>query len=720
MKAAGTSGAMPSRKARGESAAFLNRELSWIEFNQRVLEQAEDAGLPPLERLKFAAISASNADEFFMVRVGGLKQLQRQGEEHPDPAGLTPSEQLTRISTRMHELVERQHAVLAKEIEPLLREGGIRRLGMAELNAAQLRHVEAFYGDSIFPVISPVAVAAGEEFPLLAGLGIALHVRLEAAAGETEARHALVAVPKGLARFLALPGEGGFTYVLLEEVIRAQIGSLFPGVKVLDCAAFRITRNADMGVREELAGDLLDQMREVLTERQESDCVRLEIEKRASPEALAFLRAALRVDAGDVYRVPGPLDLAAFFRLASLSGYDALRIEPWAPQAVPEAPAAEPMFEVLKRGNLLLVHPYESYDPVLRLLQEAAEDPGVLAIKQVLYRVSDNSPVVAALMRAAERGKHVTALIELKARFDEARNIDWADALARAGAQVIYGVKGYKTHAKVCVVVRREPAGVVRYVHYGTGNYNEKSARLYSDASFLTCEEDYGADASVFFNTITGYSQQVKFRKIEAAPLGIRPRLLELIEAEAERRRQGEAAEIEAKMNSLADPELIEALYRASQAGVKIRLNVRGICCLRPGVKGRSENIRVVSVVDRYLEHARIFKFHNGGDPKLFIASADWMPRNLDRRIELMVPVEDRACAEKLAGVLKTCLADTKQAWRLQAGGGYERIRPDSRHAAVRAQEEFQRQAEARAAAAVQQQVPVFEPQRPAEPKKQG
>ncbi len=338
----------------------------------------------------------------------------------------------------------------------------------------------------------------------------------------------------------------------------------------------------------------------------------------------------------------------------------------------------------------------------------------------MLYRVSDNSPVVAALMRAAERGKHVTALIELKARFDEARNIDWADALARAGAQVIYGVKGYKTHAKVCVVVRREPGGVVRYVHYGTGNYNEKTARLYSDISFLTCEEDYGADASVFFNTITGYSQLAKFRKIEAAPLGIRPRLLERIEAEAERSRQGEPAEIKAKMNSLVDPELIEALYRASQAGVKIRLNIRGICCLRPGVKGLSERIRVTGIVDRYLEHARIFRFHNGGNPLRFIASADWMPRNLDRRIELMIPVEDRTGAEKLDDILQTCLADTTQSWRLMASGKWERRRPEGKRAAVRAQEAFQRRAEERAAAAEQQQAPVFEPQRPAEQKKGG
>ena len=710
---------MAKDKKSKEEALFLNRELSWIEFNFRVMQQAEDAALPPLERLKFAAITASNADEFFMVRVGGLKMLQRQGEERPDPAGLSPSEQLAEISARMRELVERQHACLAKEIEPALRKGGLRRLRMEELNAAQLRHAEALFEDSIFPVVTPVAVSLDGDFPLLAGLGLALYVRLEGAPEEGGSRHAIVAVPKGLARFLTLPGEAGFSCVLIEEVIRAHVGSLFPGVNVLECAAFRITRNADMGVREDLAGDLLAQMREVLVERKESDCVRLELEKRASKEAQAFLRAALEVEESDVYAVPGPLDLAAFFRLANLAGYDALKIEPWAPQAVPEAPPAESAFAVLKRGNLLLFHPYESYDFVLRLLQEAADDPNVLAIKQVLYRVSDNSPVVAALMRAAERGKHVTALIELKARFDEARNIDWADALARAGAQVIYGVRGYKTHAKVCVVVRREPEGVVRYVHYGTGNYNEKSARLYSDVSFMTSLEDYGADASAFFNALTGYSQLAKFRKIETAPTGIRPRLLELIAAETERSRQGEEAGLEAKMNSLADPELIEALYKASQAGVKIRLNVRGICCLRPGVKGLSETLSVVSVVDRYLEHARIIRFHNGGAPKLFISSADWMPRNLDRRIELMVPVEDPPGAEKLAQILETCLADTKQAWTLRPDGSYERRQPDAKHPALRCQEEFQRRAAARAAEAAQQQAPTFEPLRPAEQKKQ-
>ena len=701
-------------------AKFLNRELSWIAFNFRVLEQAEDVSLPPLERLKFLAITASNADEFFMVRVGGLKLLQREGKLKPEPSGLTPAQQLAKISERMHEMVERQHKALANKIEPQLRKGGIRWLQMEELSSAQFHHVEAIFDDAIFPVITPIAVSAEDEFPLLPGLGITLHVRLEPASGETGCRHALIAVPRGLARFIVLPSEEDHSYILLEEVIFAFVDRLFPGVEVRECVAFRISRNADMSVREDLAGDLLEQMREVLTERKESDCVRLELEQRASAESKTFLQQALQVEENDIYLSPGPLDLAAFYRLANWPGHDALKVDEWLPQPVPDVSPNELMFDVLKRQNLLLWHPYETYDPVLRFIQEAADDPDVLAIKQVLYRVSDNSPVVAALIHAAERGKHVTALIELKARFDEARNIDWADALTRAGAQVIYGVKGYKTHAKICVVIRREPEGVMRYVHFGTGNYNEKTARQYSDISFMTSEEDYGVDASTFFNTITGYSQMVKYRKIDSAPLGIRPRLTELVEAETERSLQGEPAAIDAKMNSLVDPRLIEALYRASQAGVKIQLNVRGICCLRPGVKGLSENIRVISIVDRFLEHARIFRFHNGGAPRFFIASADWMPRNLDRRIELMVPIQDRAAMEKLSQILKICLGDTSQSWRLNSRGHYERRRRDSRQSGLRAQSVFQLHAEAVAAelAATRRQSPVFEPQRPAESKK--
>lgn len=708
-----------SKKAKFAGPRFLNRELSWIEFNFRVLGEAEDKRLPPLERLNFLAITASNEDEFFMVRVGGLKMLQWAGEARPDPAGLSPNQQLKLISERMHHLLIRQYQCWNNELEPALQTAGIRRLQIGELTAPQLRHIEQLFENEIFPVLSPMALDDEEPFPLLGGLGITMYVQLAPEDAAGAARHAVLAVPKGLARFVALPAEGdGFLYVLLEDIIRQYVGRFFPGVEVLECAAFRITRNADMRVREDRAGDLLARMREVLTERKESECVRLEIERGASAAAKRFLRKALGLSQADIYEVPGPLDLSAFFRIASLSGFENLKTKAWISQASPDIPEDENMFNILQRRNVVLFHPYETYEPVIKLLQDAADDPNVLAIKQVLYRVSDKSPVVQALMRAAERGKHVTVLVELKARFDEARNIDWAVALEQVGAQVIYGVKGYKTHAKICVVVRREPSGVTRYVHFGTGNYNEKSAGIYSDVSFMTCEDDYGADASVFFNTITGYSQQAKFNKIEAAPHGLRPRLLELIENEVERHRQGEPAHIYAKMNSLVDVELIEALYKAGRAGVKIRLNVRGICCLRPGVKGLSDNISVISIVGHYLEHARIFEFRNGGTPLLFISSADWMPRNLDRRVELLVPVEDAKGREKLSYILKTCLADTQQAHHLLPDGRYERVQPDAKHHPLNSQEFFQHRAEECAEAFKQQPLPLFEPQRASKTKK--
>jgi polyphosphate kinase len=483
--------------------------------------------------------------------------LKAQGTERPDPAGLTPTEQLALIAERMRELVERQHACLQKEIEPALRKGGIRRLGLDELNAAQRRHVEAVFEDSIYPVVTPLAVAPDREFPLLAGLGLVLCVRLDGTPEEPGPRHALVAVPKNLPRFLTLPGETGFAYVLLEEVVRAHVGRLFPDVPVRECAAFRITRNADLGVREDLAGDLMAQMREVLVERKESDCVRLEIERSASPEAREFLRAALGVEAADVYAIPGPLDLAALSRLANLSGFDALKIEPWAPQAVPEAPAAESIFAVLKRGNLLLFHPYESYDPVLRLVQEAADDPNVLAIKQVLYRVSDNSPVVAALMRAAERGKHVYGADRAQGalrRSAEHRLGRRLGARRRAGDLRREGLQDARED------LRGGAAGAgrrraLRTCTSAPATTTRKARACIPTRASSRARKTTAPTPRRSSNAITGYAQLGKFRKLEAAPLGIRPRLLELIGGEAERSRQGEAAGIEAKMNSLEDPD---------------------------------------------------------------------------------------------------------------------------------------------------------------------
>jgi len=455
-------------------------------------------------------------------------------------------------------------------------------------------------------------------------------------------------------------------------------------------------------------------MKEVLRERRQSACVRLEIGRAMSAPMREFFEAALKVNDETIYPVPGPLDLAACSSLANMGGFDHLKIEPWPPQPSPDVRETDSMFDVIAKKNVLLFHPYDSFEPVARLADQAADDPDVLAIKQILYRTSRDSPIIAALARAAQKGKHVTVLVELKARFDEARNIEWATALEEAGVQVIYGLRGLKVHAKLCIVVRREPTGIRRYLHFGTGNYNEITAQLYSDVSFLTCDPDYGADASAFFNTITGYSQPVKYRKVEAAPLGLRERLLALIDGERQRAAQKQPARILAKLNSLVDAEIIKALYAASKAGVKIQLNVRGICCLRPGVAGLSENITVTSILDRFLEHARIFYFHHGGEGLVFISSADWMPRNLDRRVELLVPVEDDASRARLISILETSLGDNLQARRMLPDGRYERVKPGGKARPLRSQEAFYRQACEAAAQAKQRQLQTFEPQLPA------
>ncbi len=605
-----------------------------------------------------------------------------------------------------------QYECLAREIEPGLVRAGIKRLRTAELNARQRQHLETVFTQQVFPVLTPVAVESPRDFPLLTGLTIQLAVRL-APEGETgrKYRYAIVPVPRGLARFVTVPAEGRYEYLLLEDLVTLFLDALFPGEAIVESVPFRLTRNADMSVREDQAGDLLQRMKEVLHARKQSDCVRLELARTPTPPLLTFLKRALRVAAPDVFVTDGPLDLAAFTALAGLSGFEAWKVEPWQPQPSPDVRADESMFTVLARRDLLLHHPYESFEPVVRLVNQAADDPDVLAIKQILYRTSRHSPIIAALARAAQKGKQVTAVVELKARFDEARNIEWAQALEQAGVQVIYGLRRLKVHAKLCLIIRREAAGIRRYCHFGTGNYNELTAQLYSDISFLTSDGDYGADASTFFNTITGYSQPVKYRKLDAAPLTLRSRLLDLIEAERRRCQQKQPAQIRAKLNSLVDPEIIFALYRAAQAGVKIELCVRGICCLQPGVPKLSENIRVISIVDRFLEHARIFQFRHGGEERVFLSSADWMPRNLDRRVELLVPVETPALRDRLIGILDATFQDNVKARQMRADGRYERVTPAGKR---RSQEWFYRQAREAAEQAQRNEYKVFEPQRPA------
>jgi polyphosphate kinase len=702
---------------------FINREMSWLEFNQRVLDQAWNKNVPLLERLKFLAITSSNLDEFFMVRVGGL-QLQREAAvASTDPSGMSVVEQLAAVHERTTRMIEDQYACYLNEIEPALLEHGIERV---RLGKAGVRHREAadrIFQEEIFPVLSPMAIHASDDLPLLVNHALYVCVQVaipkqqrEAANDPAEYRFAVIPLGRALPRILTLPAERGFCFALLEDVVSCFASSFFSGEEILSTASFRISRNADVSLQEDSAADLLHGMKELLQQRKTADCVRLEVDARAREEMIRFLQESLKITERETIRSSDPLDLSAFMQLNGLEGFDHLRDTPWNPQRSPLIDPTQSMFSTIAERDVLLSHPYESFGPVVRLVEEAAEDPDVLAIKQTLYRTSRNSPIVAALRRAAERGKYVTAIVELKARFDEARNIEWAQELEEAQVQVIYGVKHLKTHAKVCIIVRREPRGIVRYLHFGTGNYNESTARMYGDISYFTCSDELGTDASAFFNAITGYSQPQQYHALEAAPIGLRKKLLGLIDAEIERKKQGQRAQITAKLNALADPALIEALYRASQAGVTVRLNIRGVCCLRPGVPGLSENITVVSIVDRILEHARLVYFYHGGDELAFISSADWMPRNLDRRVELLVPVADVVCKRRLTAMLDLYFRDTTNSWQLQPDGTYVR-RSDQGPTRVRAQETLFNDALDAIKHAEQKRRTVFEPHQPASSK---
>ena len=649
---------------------FVNRELSWLEFNQRVLDEARDSALPLLERLNFLAITASNLDEFFMVRVGGLQLIAESGLTRRDPAGWTARQQLDAIARRVQRMTGEQYACYAESLEPGLADAGIARVRPAEMSAEQRRHMQQVFEETMYPLATPMRVDGLGKFPLLRSGALHIAVRLKPAADTP--RRPLVAViplPPQMSRILAVPSEHGFAYTLAEDVMRMFVRRFFPNDPVTEVAPFRITRNADLEAREDFTEDFRAEMQAVLDRRRQGDCVRLEISAGCSKRLLNFFQKALGVGDAQVFQVPGPINLADLSGLTGLEGFDTLRYKPWSPQPSPKIDPGSPMFDQLAQRDILLLHPYESFEPVLRFINEAAKDPQVLAIKQTLYRTSSESPVISALQAAAEKGKAVTVVVELKARFDEARNIERARELEKAGAQVIYGVKGLKTHSKICMAVRREPQGLMRYLHLGTGNYNEKTARIYSDISLFTCHPDFGADASAFFNAVCGYSEPGEFLKFSVAPFNLRDTLLDLIRAETERCRQGQKAAITAKVNSLVDPELIEALCAASQAGVKVRLNVRGICCLKPGVKGVSENVSIISIVDRFLEHARIFSFHAGGEKKVYISSADWMPRNLDRRVELMIPVEDPTCRAEALAILDTASRTRSRPGALQKTG---------------------------------------------------
>ncbi len=693
---------------------YINRELSWLEFNIRVLEEAEDEQIPLLERAKFLAITGSNLDEFFMVRVGSLHQLVAEGVTRSDPAGMSPTSQLSAISKKVRSLVIRQYECYKKISQALSAEKVI-CLHQQSLNQRQSIHIQQLFESEIYPMVTPMAVDPDSQLPMLKNLGINCIVRLSPKSKRMRPRFAIVPVGNSPDRFIGVPQEQGHRFVLLEEVVCRHIGYLFAGEDIVECVPFRITRNADMAVREDYASDLLLQMEEVLDQRKESDCVRLEIHDSVSSVTLSFLKKVLKVSEHDIYHLPGPLQLSDLMRLHSIPGYEHLRYESWSPQSSPQVDLRTSIFATLKQHSVLLNHPYDSFEPVIQLLQQAADDPDVLAIKQILYRTSKHSPIIEALINAAQRGKYVTVIVELKARFDEARNIEWAKELEQSGIQVVYGVKGLKTHAKLMLIVRREPEGIVRYLHFGTGNYNESTARMYSDISYMTKDEKLAADASAFFNSITGYSQPKSFHKLVAAPLGLREELLGMIANEIERKRHGQKALIMAKMNSLVDVKLIDALYEASREGVQILLNIRGICCLRPGVKDMSENITVTSIIDRFLEHARIFYFYHGGEEKTFITSADWMPRNLDRRVELMVPVTEPELKNQLIDILRVNFDDTAKARKLMPDGQYVRVKPAGRRKPLRSQQQQYQRSVDSVKKMRQRRKTVFEPHLPPE-----
>ncbi|HEY2743183.1 MAG TPA: polyphosphate kinase 1 [Polyangia bacterium] len=667
-----------------EPRLFLNRELSWLAFNERVLEEARDASLPLYERLKFIGIVSSNFDEFFMIRVAGLKQqiLGKVSETAAD--GMTASEQLAAISEKVHALVAEQDRIWREELQPKMAAANIAIVTPDAFTAEQRAFARNHFTVSVFPALTPLAVDPGHPFPHLRNRSLNIAVILAKSHGRRRTRVpkeqllAVVQVPMVLGRLVRLPSEPGKqAFALLGDVISAYVGDLFPGYEVRQTARFRVTRNSDLLVDEEESEDLLTSIQEELRRRELGATVRLELSAAASADVEKLLAEALKVEAVDIYRVTSPLQLQDLMALEKLDGRAELRVEPLVP-VVPTAlrDTEVPIFDVIKKSDLLLHHPYESYDPVVRFIDEAADDPNVLALKMTLYRTSGgDSPFVRALSRATQNGKQATVLVEIKARFDEANNIAWARRLEENGVHVVYGLIGYKTHCKVSLVVRREGDAIRRYVHIGTGNYHPTTARQYTDLSYLTTRPEIAEDASALFNMLTGYCEPPHWKRLAVAPFDLQAQVIGLITKQAERARRGEPARIIAKMNSLVDPSTIRALYAASQAGVDIDLLVRGICCLRAGVKGLSERIRVISVVDRFLEHSRVFAFGPPEACDVYIASADWMPRNFVRRIEVMSPIEDPVLKGRLLHeVLGTALRDNVKARALQPDGRYERV----------------------------------------------
>ena len=654
---------------------YLNRDLSWLEFNQRVLEEVDDKDNPLFERLKFLAIAVSNLDEFYMVRVGSLNDQVEAGYEKADSSGLTPSVQLARISARVHLMFEAAYRTWSRKLAPRMRSCGFRLLHQPDLSPTQLEWLSGHFDSFIYPVLTPMAVDSGRPFPLIQNKSLNIGVLIEEDEESSGFIFATVQSPSVLERVVILPLEsgGGIDFMLMEEIIALFIDRLFIGKKILAAAAYRVTRNGDLAIDEDEAEDLLLEIEKSIRQRRWGVAVRLEIKKDADPRIRSVLLDELELGEDELFEVRGPLDLTILFRLYGFPGTVELKYPVYDPQPNPAFAGHASVFEAIRAGDVLMHHPFESFSPVIGMIREAARDPAVLAIKQTLYRVSGTSPIVLALAEAAENGKQVTVLVELKARFDEENNIQWAKQLEKAGCHVIYGLVGLKTHCKITLIVRMEEEGIQRYVHLSTGNYNDVTARVYTDLSLLTCNKFYGEDASAVFNALSGYSERPRLRKLVMAPTMLRHTFTALIEREAAFARAGKKAGIRVKINSLVDTGIIEQLYRASMAGVMIDLLVRGMCCLKPGMDGVSGNITIRSIVGRYLEHSRIFRFENGGNPELYLSSADWMERNLDRRVELLFPIEDAALRERIEDVLDVYAGDTEKTRYLDTDGLYRK-----------------------------------------------
>ena len=656
---------------------YWNRELSWILFNKRVLNEARDKNNLLFERLKFLSITASNLDEFFMVRVASLKDMVNADYTKTDIAGLTPKQQLEKLNVATHDLVNLQYSTYNRSLFPLLLQNGLQLISKhEELTKEQGEYVDQYFKECVYPVLTPMAVDSSRPFPLIRNKSLNIGALISGQKKDKkELEFATVQVPSVLPRVVEIPSnEGMKTVILLEEIIERNIGKLFLNNDIVCTYPFRIMRNADLSIEEDEAEDLLKEIEKQIKKRQWGQVIRLEVDAAIDKRLLTVLKEELAVDEEDIYRIDGPLDLTVLMKIYGLEGFNHLRVEKHIPQPVPEIMDGENIFDKIRKSDIFMHHPYQTFKPVVDFIRQASVDPDVLAIKQTLYRVSGNSPIIAALAQAAENGKQVTVLVELKARFDEENNIVWARKLEKAGCHVIYGLVGLKTHSKITLVVRNEEDGIRRYVHLGTGNYNDATAKLYTDVGLFTCKESFGEDATAVFNMLSGYSEPLSWNKLAVAPLWLKNKFLYWIKREKENAKKGESARIIAKMNSLCDKDIIAALYEASAAGVQIDLIVRGICCLKVGIPEVSDNIRVRSIVGQFLEHSRIFYFENGGKSEIYCGSADWMPRNLERRVEILFPIEDDNLKEKAYHILEGELRDTLKASIMLDDGTYEKV----------------------------------------------